>query len=228
MQIKVLVIEDKVAINQGIVDMLTMEGHIAMGALSIFDAKKYIVKEEPDIVLLDIMLPDGKGYDLIPFIRMNGECRVIVITALSDQKSKEICYKYGGDDYITKPFDIYEIIYKVNAIKKRILNSRTEFNVGDIFFNVETNELKCKEKFIIIQPSQMKFFKNLYNKHLENMYLRKSDLLTGNISEVDDSHRIQTLVSRLRENLKIIGSEIVIETIYGKGYKLSNVKVVGK
>lgn len=228
MQIKILVIEDNLSLNQSIVNMLTREGYISFGSTNINDAKEIFTKEKPHIILLDIMLPNDNGYDLIPFFRNERDTRILMLTALDDEQSKRISYEKGADDYITKPFDLYELIYKLNAIRRRILANSDVYHVGDIEFNTESFRLTCKEKSIIIQPSQMRFLKQLYMKYLEKSYVNKSEIIDGYSEDIDESSRIQTLVARLRKNIYYVESkQIEIETIYGKGYKLI-VKLVGK
>ena len=123
MEVKVLVVEDKVALNEKIVDILEREGYSAYGAVDIKSAKEMFLAKNPDIVLLDIMLPDGKGDNLISFIRESHDSRILMLTALSDSESKHICYKNGADDYITKPFDKKDLIKRIGNIFKNEIKS---------------------------------------------------------------------------------------------------------
>lgn len=222
MKIKVLVVEDKESLNRSIVGMLKKEGYIAFGTTDIDSTKEMFLAEKPHIILLDIMLPSGSGYDLISFFRKYNDSRILMLTALSDQESKRISYENGADDYITKPFDLYELIYKLGAIKRRILLQQNEYKVGDITFNIDSNLLTCKGKKTTLQPSQMKLLKRIYEKYEESSYLNKIEAVENVSHNVDESNRIQALVARLRKNLADIGSEeIIIETIYGKGYQMA-------
>lgn len=221
MRIKVLVVEDNVSLNKSIINMLEKEKYTAFGVQDMDQAREMYVKEKPHIILLDIMLPQGRGYELIKFFLKDHDSRIIMLTALDDRESKRICYENGADDYITKPFDLHELLYKLNAIKKRILTSSPEFNIGDISFNTENNKLSCGSKTIVIQPSQIRFLKLLYEKHLENSFVDKAEGFEGSSSDLNEASRLQTLVARLRKNLSYIGSgQIDIETIYGKGYRI--------
>lgn len=221
MGIKVLVVEDKESLNRTLIDMLEKESYIAFGATDIDSAKELFLAEKPNIILLDIMFTNGSGYDLIPFFRKEYNSRILMLTALDDEQSKCISYENGADDYITKPFDLYELIYKLRAIKRRIVSNLKEYQVGDIVFDLEKNTLTCKEKNFTIQPSQIKLLKGLYEKYEEKSYLDKNEVINWLSKDVNESCRIQTLVARLRKNLSDIGSEeVTIETLYGKGYKL--------
>lgn len=222
MHIRVLVVEDKLSLNQSIVNMLRKEGYTAFGVTDMISAKEIFLKEKPHCILLDIMLPQGNGYELIPFFRKNPETRIFMLTALDDDQSKRISYEFGADDYITKPFDLYELLYKLKALQRRIRTELREYQIGDITVNEDDHSLTCREKKIIIQPSQIKFLKLLYERYRENRYLNKNDAMEGFSEDVDESPRIQTLVARIRKNLSYIESQqVFIENIYGKGYKIT-------
>ncbi|GMQ57494.1 response regulator transcription factor [Vallitalea sediminicola] len=221
MNIKVMVVEDKKALNQTLVKMLKKEKYEAVGVMDFQEAKSVYMSISPHIVLLDVMLPNGSGYDLIPYLRAYNNCRIIMISALNDSKSKTQAYENGADDYISKPFDLYELIYKLNALKKRILSELKEYEIGDISFNTETHYLSCKGKSFVIQPSQIKLLKVLVEKKEEDSYLKRNEFGSFFSEEVNENVRMQTLIARLRKNITAIGSEeIIIETFYGKGYQL--------
>lgn len=222
MKLKVLVIEDKKALNHNIVLMLRKEGFIPISAYDISYAKKEFIKENPDLVLLDIMLPGGKGYDLIPYFRRYSDVRIIMITALNDEESKEIAYLNGADDYISKPFKLKEIAFKLRVIKRRILQNSKNFKIGDITFDIETGELICNGQTTILSRNQINFLKLLYIKHDQESYLDKTEIFD---TTVDESGRIHTMVNKIREELNYVGSKRVsIETVYGKGYKFDVIK----
>lgn len=221
MKIKVLVVEDKESLNNSIVSMLKKERYTAFGETDIEGAKQRFLAEKPHIILLDIMLPNGNGYNLIPFFRKHYNSRILMMTALDDEQSKISSYENGADDYITKPFDLYELIYKLGAIRGRIISEIKEYHIGDITFYVDTNRLTCKEKNFNIQPSQIKLLRWLCEKHDENICLDKTEFSVFFREELNENCRMQTLVARLRRNLLDIGSEeVTIETIYNKGYQL--------
>jgi len=221
MDIKVLVIEDNQLLNKSLVAMLQKENYLAYGALDVKRGKQLFLDEKPDIILLDIMLPDENGYDLIPFFRAHCDCFIVMLTALSDKDSKRISYKNGADDYITKPFDLDELIYKLRVIKRRISAHDKVFYIGDISVGIDTNIITCEGKSFAIQPSQINLLKMLYEKYKFNTYLDKKDISFWADQSVSENSRMQTLVARLRKNLSDVGSKkIVIETLYGKGYEL--------
>ncbi|WDV45073.1 response regulator transcription factor [Clostridiaceae bacterium M8S5] len=216
MNIRVLVVEDNENLNELIVNVLQKEKYVSFGERSIETAKKTYMLKKPHIVLLDIMLPGGKGYELISYFRIHGVCRIIMITALNDFHSKMVCYEKGADDYVIKPFDLAELVYKINAIKRWI--ELEIYNIGDISFDKKKSTLTGKCNIIMLPPTQAKMFNLLCDKHLQNTYVNKVEVFRSNL---DESHRLQMVIARLRSNLQFVGSDkVFIETIRGKGYQL--------
>jgi len=133
MAIKILVVEDDELLNNSIVKILRSRQYIAFSALNISEGKILFEKEKPDIVLLDIMLPDGKGYELLPLLTV--KAKVIIMTALTDRDSKYLCYEHGAEDYLIKNFDMQELLYRIEVIKRNI--NQDELKIGDIFIDIK-------------------------------------------------------------------------------------------
>ena len=222
-KIKTLTVEDNEPLRRCIEDMLKNEGYETFGTSDIEEAKDIFRIQKPHIVLLDIMLPGGSGNDLLRFFRDNDDSScILMLTALDDTQSKRISYENGADDYLTKPFELDELVYKLAALRRRILSNQKLFEIGDIVFDPASNLLYCGQKSFSIQPSQMKLLKYLYLKYSEGTYFPKNGLTGMYGIDLEEDSRIQTLIARLRKNLSDSGSRMVsIETIYGKGYRIS-------
>ncbi|PKM90687.1 MAG: hypothetical protein CVU87_01615 [Firmicutes bacterium HGW-Firmicutes-12] len=217
MAIKILVVEDDELLNNSIVKILRSRQYIAFSALNISEGKILYEKEKPDIVLLDIMLPDGKGYELLPLLTV--KAKVIIMTAITDRDSKYLCYEHGAEDYLIKNFDMQELLYRIEVIKRNI--NQDELKIGDIFIDIKNQRMLCNGKSVDLPHSQIELLKSLYKKHKENTYLSKDEVLPLGKGEVDESARVQNMITRIRKNLRYIKSEnVLIETIYNKGYKL--------
>lgn len=215
MKIKVLVIEDKKSLNKNIVNILKFEGYEACGAYDFESSKSTFLAFNPDIIILDIMLPGGKGYDLINFFRNYRDVRVLMLTALDDFDTKKIAYDKGADDYITKPFELEDIIFKVGAIKRRIVSDMMQVQLGDITYNKKQCELACSKR-ILLAPALSEVFSILINNYLANPS-------NPNVYEVDaiNKRSVQTIINRIRRSLEYVGANnLEIKTLYGKGYIL--------
>lgn len=221
MKIRILVVEDNDSLNRSMVKMLQKEGYLAKGCRTVADARGSLIDFSPDIVLLDIMLPGGYGYELIGWFRERADTSIIMVTALDDVESKEQSYTKGADDYITKPFSLDELVLKLNALRKRILKEQGKASIGDLVYCEDTRTLACNENEVTLPPSQAKLFRSLYRNYIDKLPLNKSGAFREPENSIDDSGRLQTLVARLRKNIEYLGSkEVEIETIYGIGYSL--------
>lgn len=215
MKIKILVVEDKETLNNNIVNILKLERYEVTGVFDYESARTTYKEFKPDIVLLDIMLPGGNGYDLINEFRSYKDAIIIMLTALDDIDTKKISYQSGADDYILKPFEIDELILKIGAVKRRILSTKRVIRIGDIMFDKDTKVISCNKKCELPRALYV-VFSNL----VEN-YLDKPDSSSIYIVDDIDKRSVQTTINRLRKELEYIGSQkIQIKTVYGKGYVL--------
>jgi DNA-binding response OmpR family regulator len=217
MAITILVVEDDSLLQSSIVRILKSRNYHAVGAGNIRDGKKLFETEKPDIVLLDIMLPDGKGYELLPLLA--GSAKVMIMTALTDKDSKYLCYEYGAEDYLIKNFDMQEMLYKIDVMNRNL--KRDTLTVGDVVLDGKRQQLRCDGRTVDLPHSQVELFQMLYHSYRKSTYLPKDDVVPVRADEVDESARIQNRIARLRKSLSQVQSQkVLIETVYGKGYQL--------
>lgn len=221
MKYSILVVEDNSPLRLGICNVLKREGFQVISAHSMATAMHSYQEHEPDFVILDIMLPDGEGYNLIERMKAHHDTYILMLTALSDPESKKLAYAYGADDYACKPFDLFELIYKLRAAAKRIHSHRDTFHIGDVSLTLSTGELKSSDQSIHIPPSQTSLLKALQDTHLEERVFTlklAQELLPY---PVNSTKQLHTLVTRLRNSLAEIGcQQLIIDSVYGKGYTL--------
>lgn len=217
---KVLIVEDdknlaqttKTALEKDFIVYIALDGKTAL---------RLVNEYEPEVILLDIMLPDSNGYNLIPFFKKQYAPIVIMVSALEEEATRLTAYKKGADDYMIKPITLFEIRYKLKALKKRVLKDEKIITVGDIVLNTETNELSCQNNSILFTYSQTALFKLLYKKYKNKEVLSKEEILEYEDASKTMSVRVHTAISRIRKNLNSIGCESVfIENEYGEGYRM--------
>ena len=127
--VHILVAEDDNHIRQGLVDTLESEGYRVTAAVDGRMAADLLKKTRFDLVLLDIMMPEKSGYDLCRDIRSNDkETPIIMLTAKGEEIDKVLGLELGADDYITKPFGVYELLARISAVLRR--SKRTEDNIN--------------------------------------------------------------------------------------------------
>ena len=116
---RILVVEDEQAISEPLVDALTREGFDPRVAPTVADAEAAFAENEPDLVLLDVMLPDGDGRDLCRDLRRRSDVPIVMLTARGEELDKVVGLELGADDYVVKPFSARELSARIRAILRR-------------------------------------------------------------------------------------------------------------
>jgi DNA-binding response OmpR family regulator len=188
-------------------------------------AKKIIKSQQVSVVIMDIMLPDGKGYDLIPFVKKNTDAIVIMASALDEEKTKRIAYEKGADDFMAKPITLFELTYKLKAIASRQGTDKLTYQIGDLVLDLEKLTLSSDFGEIQLPHSQAVLLKLLYDKYKAGDILYKTEIATLESAVAIENFRIHTSISRLRKQIEALEtSRVFIENVYGKGYALVVVK----
>ncbi|MDF2541581.1 MAG: two component transcriptional regulator, winged helix family [Herbinix sp.] len=220
----ILVIEDNQDVNHMLVEALSQAGYSVKSAYTGIDGMNEVKKSNYELILLDIMLPYKSGDEILREMRTFSSVPVIVISAKDMIGTKIDLLKLGADDYITKPFDLGELVARVEAnlrrTKKQIKESKI-FRYKDIVFDDSTKrvcandmeiDLTAKEYMILemLVKYQGKVFSkaNLYESIWQEEYL-------------GDDNAVKTHMSNLRNKLqKANPDEKYIETVWGLGYRL--------
>ena len=135
MSTRVLLVEDEVSISEPLADHLRREGFDPAMAGSIADARTAFAAREPDIVLLDVMLPDGDGRDLCRELRARSDVIIVMLTARGEELDRVVGLELGADDYVVKPFSARELVARIRAIQRRGRSSnarRSSITVGEL------------------------------------------------------------------------------------------------
>jgi DNA-binding response OmpR family regulator len=119
MKARVLLVEDEVAISEPLAELLAREGFEPQVAPTLSDARRILEADEPDLVLLDVMLPDGDGRDLAREIRTSSDVPIVMLTARGEEIDRVLGLELGADDYVVKPFSARELVARIRAIQRR-------------------------------------------------------------------------------------------------------------
>ena len=222
---KILVIDNDTAICENIKNYFEKEGYevktVNDGILGVDSFKLY----NPDIVLLDIILPKKDGWQVCREIREVSNQPIIMISSKSDTFDKVLGLELGADDYVVKPFDIKELSARVKAVLRRSRSSSISKNDNEVikFDNIEISlqkyELKLMGKPIDIPPKELELLYFLaYNR---NRVFTRDQLLdkVWGFDYLGDSRTVDVHVKRLREKLEGISDKWVLKTVWGVGYK---------
>lgn len=214
--IKILIVEDEKSISNLIKMNLTDEGYDCTCAFDGQEAADIIENEMFDLVLLDIMLPKIDGYELIEYINMY-DIPVIFLTAKSSVKDKVKGLKAGAEDYMTKPFEIAELLARVETVLRRYNKTSQMISFLDITIDTEARSVKKNDEFINLTAKEfdiLVFFARNRNKALYRSQIY-SQVWGGDY--VKDTRTVDLHVQRVRKKLAL---EDKIVPVYKIGYRL--------
>ena len=227
MTVNILVIEDEPDIRRNLEYNLGREGFNTSSVGSLDEANEKLKSKKFDLILLDLMLPDGSGLDLCKKIKANSETEatpIIILTAKDDEVDKVVGFELGADDYVTKPFSVRELILRVKAILKRSDTKikevvEVERQFGDLKIDVDSHEVHVDSQLIELTALEFRLLKELVDKR--GRVQSRDQLLSevwGYNAEVT-TRTVDTHIKRLREKLGSMGK--YVQTIRGVGYKFS-------
>ena len=227
MSVSVLIIEDEPDIRKTIDYNLSKESYKVIQAASIAEGEKAIAENDIDVVILDLMLPDGSGLTLCRDIKSNSRTKdipIIILTAKADEVDRVVGFELGADDYVIKPFSVRELILRVKAILKRGTSAKdtaeeSSYSFGDLRLNFDAYQVFINDSEIGLTALEFRLLKHLIDRRgrvqtrdqlLEEVWGYSSSVTTRTV----DTH-----IKRLREKLGPIGD--YIQTIRGVGYRFS-------
>ena len=224
MDTKLLIVDD----DPNICDMLKLyfenEGYQVKTASDGVDGVNYFKIYEPDIVLLDIMMPKKDGWQVCREIREISPKPVIMITAKGEVFDKVLGLELGADDFIVKPFDMKELSARIKAVLRRYnAHSKTQDDEVVRFENIEISlqkyELKLNGKPIDIPPKELELLYFLASNC--NRVFTRDQLLdkVWGFDYLGDSRTVDVHVKRLREKLEGVSDKWSLKTVWGVGYK---------
>lgn len=218
---KVLIVDDDENISEVINMYLKSSGYNTKTVTNGRDAQAAYIEYDPDIILLDVMIPVIDGIDLLKWIRKQGEKPVIMLTAKGDTFDKVLALELGADDYIVKPFEPKELLARVKAVLRRYSTDSTKneiIKLSDLTIDSTSYKVVYKGEDIKMPPKEFELLYYLANN--KNKVFTREQLLceVWGYDYPGDSRTVDVHIKRLRE--KISGGDgWQIETVWGVGYK---------
>ena len=219
---KLLYAEDEPALSEAVVDYLTYHKYIVDAVYDGADAYDYAMSGEYDGIILDIMMPKRDGLEVLSALRRDG-CRtpVLLLTAKTQVEDRIRGLDTGADDYLSKPFDMGELIARIRAMLRR----REEFHpdliqFGDLTLNLQSGELRAGEFVFPLPKQEYRLMEQLMLNH--SMFMSTEDLLAkawGYNTETD-INSVWLYISYLRKRLVAMNSKVEIISKRNVGYKL--------
>ena len=223
---KILLIEDEQELANSIQNYLTGNDFMCEYASNTKIAIDKISNYEYDCILLDLMLPDGNGFQILKELkRLNKTEGVIIISAKETLETRIEGFNLGADDYLTKPFHLSELLVRVQAlIRRKNFNGNNTITYEEIEIDILSKTVKVKKRKVEITKKEIDLL--LYLIGNENKVLSKSAIaehLSGDMADMLDNHDfVYAHIKNLKNKLKDAGSSDYIKTVYGLGYKWQN------
>lgn len=222
---RILIVEDEPQMQRGLRDNLEFEGHEVTIAGEGATGLQTLLREPFDLAILDVMLPQMSGFDIVRKARERGiRTPILMLTAKGEEIDKVLGLELGADDYVTKPFGLRELIARINALLRRAVPSgaaETTMVLGDVTVNFAGYTGSKNGQELSMTPKEFEILKYLWQHRNETV--KRDDLLT-NVWGYDESVSTRTVdnfILKIRQKIEDdCAHPKIIITIHGTGYKL--------
>ena len=218
---RILLVEDDHLLNQTLVFHLTTEGYEVISSHNIISAKEYLSKNTFDLIILDINLPDGNGFDLCKMCRNYTTAPIIFLTANDMESDMLRGYELGAKDYITKPFHVSVFLKKIGVLLKNTDKKNIEhiYDDGNLVLNFSRRTAMLQGKNFELTTGE---FDLLYLFVINYKMVLTRSLLLEKLWDVNekyvDENALTMMISRIRSKIETKDKKY-IKTIYGMGYQ---------
>lgn len=221
----ILIIEDDITLNKGIMLTLRQNDINIKQAFTLEDSRNILKKEKVDLIILDVNLPDGNGFDFCKEIREKSTIPIIFLTACDMELDIVTGLELGADDYITKPFSLMVLRARVMVALRRLENKNTnnKINIDNLILDFDKMEFTKDNNKINLSKTEQKLLKMLITN--KGRVLTREQLIDNvwdNDSEFVEENALTVNIKRLREKIEDNKSKPkYIKTVYGIGYIFS-------
>lgn len=222
---KILLVEDEKALRENITSYFSNGEIVCEVATNYQEAQEKLISFSYDLLLLDLMLPDGDGLNILRLLKkMQPETGVLIISAKNSLEDRVNGLELGADDYLTKPFHMSELNARLKAIfRRRKFEGRTLVEFEEISIDTDTHDVKVKDTTLTLTLKEYELLLFLISN--KNRVLTKQiiaeHLWGDNVDFLDSFDFVYQHIKNLRKKITTAGGNDYIKTIYGLGYKLS-------
>ncbi len=224
MSARVLVVEDAPEYTQLIAAALRNEGFEVGSVSTLADARVRLRSLPPDVVVLDLTLPDGDGLDLCQEIRSQSSAYVLILSGRNDEVDKLVGFRLGADDYMTKPFSPRELAARVHALVGRARSAQTDEpsttrEVGDLVVDSDQRTVFAGDEQLVVTRIEFELLDALMER--PGSVLTRAQLLhrVWGVDHVGDTHVVDVHIGNLRKKIDVDGAKR-IRTVRGVGYAM--------
>jgi len=219
---KLLIVEDDAGIQEMLDYSLKQEGYEIHSAFTVKEGWELLESKAIDLVLLDWMLPDNSGIDLLHRIRKyHSKLPVIMVTAKAEEEDRILGLDVGADDYVTKPFSVRELNSRIQAILRRSMPDEQPIQIGDLFIDPVSHRVKIKQTPLNLSPTEFRLL-HYFMGHTDRVFSRTQllDQVWGEQVYVEE-RTVDVHIRRLRKQLKPFEMDSLLQTVHGSGYRFS-------
>lgn len=227
---RILVVDDEPQVGEIIAYVLEEAGYAVEQADCLSQARQIFASIHTDLVILDVMLPDGSGMELCHQIRSVSRCPIILLSALAEEEHRVAGLEAGADDYLVKPFSPRELVLRAGAVLRRQNAQSDRLSIGNVVLNAITGEFICGEKSIQLPIMETRVLALLMcNLNKTVSFERLLHEVWNTDETVGGREMVRITIHRLRKHLRSCGLlEGVIETLRGRGYRIQATVLVGE
>jgi len=223
----IYILEDNFSIRESVKSYLELEGYLVKDFETVSDTLTELKKEIPNLLILDVMLPDGNGFYLAKRVREFSMVPIIFLTAKESESDRITGFEIGGDDYVVKPFSTKELVYRVKSILKRTeiiennvsIEIRRDLKNDSLYINEENHVVRINDMDVDLTAAEWKILIYLA-KNKGNVYSR--DQLLENCFDYYAEGSLRTIDTHIKNIRNKLGNPDWIETIRGYGYKFAD------
>ena len=221
MKKSILIVDDDKRLRELLKDYLSGKDFEIYLSEDFDEAKEILPIIKFDLIILDRMMPSGDGIELIEFIKTKFNSPIIMLTAMGSDKNKIDGFKFGANDYLSKPFEPEELYLRIKNLLDLYNNSNSNkllIKFGKFVFNLDTVELKYEDNIVYLTESENELLVKLIYKR--NEIVLREELAEQDFDETE-LRKVDVRITRLRQKIEINAKQPqFIKTIRGKGYKL--------
>ena len=217
---KIYIVEDDKSIREELAELLRNSGYEAECLTDFSNSKADILSAHPDLILMDINIPNLNGEHLLKEIRKESDIPVIMVTSRTSETDEVLSMSYGADDYITKPYNPTILLLRISAVLKRAAGNISVQSYNGLQVNDAKGSLTDGSRDVILTKNEMIIFRLMLDR--KGSIVTRDDLMTAlwDNDEFVNDNALTVNISRLRSKLAELGCNDAIETRKKQGYVL--------
>jgi two-component system phosphate regulon response regulator PhoB len=221
-QANLLIVEDDAGIQDMLKYSLSEEAYTLHQAYTVKEGWQIIQDKSIDLVLLDWMLPDNSGIDLLHRIRKyHSMLPVIMVTAKTEEEDRILGLDVGADDYVTKPFSVRELNARIQALLRRSMPDEQPLHIGDLYLDPVSHRVKVNDTALELSPTEFRLL-HYFMSHTDRVFSRTQllDQVWGSQVYIEE-RTVDVHIRRLRKQLQPFALDQLLQTVHGSGYRFS-------